>query len=321
MDIVFHYPPELLNLLVDTIPLLNRSKRDVLLFFQGAGVPSSILRDLSEREQQDRAGITKYEITRTVLARLNSKGEASLRERREILKRVVEFEKFSVCWPSDQLKAKGLVADIRQLVDAKDSFARMRIERDRERQMRMAEEEQRANEARVHREEIDSIKRELFPWFGKFGDENRRERGKALESILNRLFKLYDISVRESFAVVEDEGVGISEQIDGVIDLTGNIYLVEMKWVEEPINVDHVSRHLLRVYHRGYTRGIFVTASDVTKPALQICRDALQKTVVFICELREIVMLLENDGDLVAYLKEKESAAIVDKNPFKQLYP
>ena len=39
-DITFHYPPELFSLLVDTIPLLNRSKKDVLLFFRGAGVPA-----------------------------------------------------------------------------------------------------------------------------------------------------------------------------------------------------------------------------------------------------------------------------------------
>jgi len=29
----FHYPPEILSLLVDTIPLLCRSKKDVVLFF------------------------------------------------------------------------------------------------------------------------------------------------------------------------------------------------------------------------------------------------------------------------------------------------
>ena len=34
-DIIFHYPPELFNLLVDVLPLLNRSKQDVLVFFRG----------------------------------------------------------------------------------------------------------------------------------------------------------------------------------------------------------------------------------------------------------------------------------------------
>ena len=38
MDEIYHYPPELFNLLVDTIPLLFRSKKDVLLFFKGSGV-------------------------------------------------------------------------------------------------------------------------------------------------------------------------------------------------------------------------------------------------------------------------------------------
>jgi hypothetical protein len=47
-DITFHYPPELFNLLVDTIPRLNRSKNDVLLFFRGAGVPSSLFEDIAQ---------------------------------------------------------------------------------------------------------------------------------------------------------------------------------------------------------------------------------------------------------------------------------
>src|SRR5207245_1619361 len=110
-DITFHYPPELFSLLVDTIPLLNRSKKDVLLFFRGAGVPDTMLADL--RKQLDtvaREDLNKFEIVRTVLRRLNERGERTLRERREVLKRVVEFTNFDTCWPADQLKAKGLVA-------------------------------------------------------------------------------------------------------------------------------------------------------------------------------------------------------------------
>jgi hypothetical protein len=48
-DITFHFPPELFNLLVDTIPLLNRSKKDVLTFFRGAGVPDEITGDLTKK--------------------------------------------------------------------------------------------------------------------------------------------------------------------------------------------------------------------------------------------------------------------------------
>jgi len=319
MDIVFHYPPELFNLLVDTIPLLCRSKDDVITFFRGAGVEHVLLDDLWQRVRSDRANINKYEMTRTILTRLNSKGDATLRERREILRRITEFEDFSTCWPADQLKAKGLVSEIRRVVDVKDSFTRMRSEREQERQKRIAEQERKAAEIQAHGAVIEEIKRDWYPWFGKFGDENRQKRGKALEDILNRLFKAYSISIRESFQVVSEEGLGIAEQIDGVIELAGSVYLVEMKWIEDPINVEHISRHLVRVYHRGFSRGIFISASPITQPALKICRDALQKTVIFVCLLEELVRVLEEHRDLVDFLKEKENAAIIDRNPYKAL--
>jgi len=49
---------------------------------------------------------------RKILERINADSEKHLRERREILKRITEFAAFSTCWESDQLKAKGLVAEI-----------------------------------------------------------------------------------------------------------------------------------------------------------------------------------------------------------------
>jgi hypothetical protein len=41
VDILYHYPPELLELLCDTVPLLFRSKQGIIDFFAGAGVPGS----------------------------------------------------------------------------------------------------------------------------------------------------------------------------------------------------------------------------------------------------------------------------------------
>lgn len=105
MDITFHYPPDLLGLLVDTIPRLCPSKQDTLLFLRGAGVSDAMTADLTEIVLRNRHEITKYEIVRSVLSRLNERGESTLRERREIIKRVVEYEDFSACWESDRLKA------------------------------------------------------------------------------------------------------------------------------------------------------------------------------------------------------------------------
>jgi restriction system protein len=196
VDIVFHYPPELTQLLVQTIPLLCPSKRDVLTFFRGAGVRGAVVADLETRLRNDRNSINKYEMGRTVLERLNTKGEPALRERREILRRVTEFDDFSTCWASDQLKAKGLVAEISRVIGVKDSFTRMKQAQEDERKERVAEQQNKLRAAAEHRAKLVLLRQEL----GRlFGETDAVKRGKALEGVLNRLFTAYEISVREAF--------------------------------------------------------------------------------------------------------------------------
>lgn len=314
VDITFHYPPELLRLLVDTIPLLCRSKIDVLLFFQGAGVSPDLLGDLQDKVEQDKDSISKYEIVRTTVTRLNELGEAALRERREVLKRVTEFENFSICWPGDQLKAKGLVADIRQVVDVKDSFTRMRQERERERQERQADYIAEIEATKRKQTELSRIGQELFSLF-RMPDSQSQKRGKLLEGILNRLFKASDILVREAFMLVGDEGEGIVEQIDGVVEIDGYLYLVEMKWWKDPLGTAEVSPHLVKIYGRGHAGGILISESGYTQPAITTCRDALSQRTVVLCELEEFVILLERQSSLKDFLKLKINAAVMDKQP------
>lgn len=317
IGIIYHYPPELLQLLLDTIPLLSRSKKDVLIFFRGAGVQHSLAEDLWDRVETDRKNINKYEMVRTVLSRLNDRGESTLRERREVLKRVVEFEDFSTCWPGDQLKAKGLVAEIRRVVNVKDSFTRMKHEREAEIQKRQQEHLAKAKAKEKKKVEISSIKNDLFRLFGLPESESKK-RGKSLEGILNRLFKAYNILIREAFKVVE-EGHGVIAQIDGVIEINGYPYLVEMKWWNKPIGKAEVSPHLVNIFNRGHAGGIFISASGYTDPAVVVCKEALSQKMVILCELEEIVFLLENDDDLENMLKEKINVAVNDKNPLHKI--
>ncbi len=315
MDITFHYPPELMKLLIDVIPLLNRSKKDVFLFFKGAGVSDKLVYTPHEQWQQNPDSINKFEIARQVLTTINEKGESCLRERREILRRVIGFENFSVCWESDRLKAKGLVAEIRELVNIKDSFTRMNIERERERQQRIEKEEAEKKVAHQRQEVIERVKDDFFMLFSM---TNPQKRGHLLEDVLNRLFKAFGICVREAFCLVSDAGQGIIEQIDGVVEFDGHIYFVEMKWWDSPLGVPEVSQHLVRVYQRAEGRAIIISASDYTAPAVITCREALQQKVVLLCTLKEIVMLLERQVDLRDFLGKKVQAAIIDKNPFHE---
>ena len=313
-DITFHYPPELFNLLVDTIPLLNRSKKDVVLFFRGAGVPERMLADLTERLKIDPANVNKFEIARTTLERLNERGEATLQHRREVLKRVVEFANFDTCWPADQLKAKGLVAGIRDVVNQKDSFTRMNQAREDERNARLAEGERANREKQEQMAKIEAAKNEFYALFG--ASLTPQQRGKKLEAALNNIFRAYGILVKEAFHLVGDAGEGIVEQIDGVIELKGVLHFVEMKWYKDPVGKAEISEHLVRLMSRAEARGLFISASDYTDPAIHTCREFLPHKLVALCHLQEIVILLEQQHDMAAFLAQKIDAAQIHKNPY-----
>ena len=102
---VYHYPPELLNLLIDAIPCLCKSKKEVLLFFRGAGTKDAYLSDITAIVQNNRDSISKREMVSRILERLNNAQDKALTVRREILKRIVQFDSFDACWPNDVMKA------------------------------------------------------------------------------------------------------------------------------------------------------------------------------------------------------------------------
>lgn len=316
MDISFHYPPELFNLLVDTIPLLCRSKMDVLLFFKGAGVEERDTRDAHEIVKIDRTQITKYEIVRRVLSNINGRGETTLRERREVLKRVVEFESFDTCWDADRLKAQGLVAQIQKVVNVKDSFTRIRNEFENERRERSIRREAELKLIRERREAIEKTKQELY---SLFHEENPRLRGKKLELVLNQLFELAGVGVRKAFEVVDPNGAGTIEQIDGVIEFDGHLYFVEMKWWKEPVGVPEVSQHMMRVFLRSEARAIIISASDFTATAVAECRQALTQKCVTLCTLQEFVSVLERGSELIEFLRRKVRATLLEQSPFPKV--
>jgi predicted RecB family endonuclease len=313
MDITFHFPPDLMNLLIEAIPALCKSKRDVLVFFQGAGVGTQFIGDLAQKVATSRDDVRKHDMVRTVLVRINARGESTLRERREVLRRVIEFEDFSVCWENDRNKAKALVADIRRLVNMKDTFTRIQQEQDALRKKQHSDKyEQEAKLKRQREQDLEEIQSALFSLFGM---ADPWARGTALEGVLNRLFKAHGILVREAFRIRGEKGQGIIEQIDGVVELDGEVYLVEAKWWDQRVGPGDVSQHLVRVFSRGQSRGIYIAYPGYTPAALASCKEALQQAVFVLCELEEFVQLLEAKKDLKEFLKAKVRAAIVDKVP------
>lgn len=313
----FHYPPDVFELLVETIPRLCRGKKAVVLFLQGAGVAEQDLAEVSRIIRIAPDSINKFDIVRNVLTKLNARGDNGLRPRREIIKRVTEFESFELCWDGDRLKAKGLVATVREAVNVKDSFTRMKQERDAEREQVLARQRAEKAAAAEKRAKIEDVSKRLFALFSM--DDKPQERGKLLEAVLNDLFRAYGIHVREDFRRKSPDTGTVLEQIDGVIELDGVIHLVEMKWLNVPVGIAEFSPHLSRLFLRANANGIFIATNGYTEPVLTECKNALNLKTIFLCSLQEFVMLLQRQGDLVALLKRKSQKAIVDKNPYIEI--
>lgn len=300
-------------------PTSSKSKKDVILFFEGAGVDADDLRDARATLARDAQSINKFEIVRDVLTQVNRRQDSGLTARRDIIKRVTQFESFETCWEKERLKAKGLVASVREAVNTEDAFSRMQNERESERERERVQARHRDEQIKAanKRKEIDDIKSRLFGLFTMV--DRPQERGKLLESVLNDLFGAYAIQVKENFARKPLDGAAVLEQIDGVIELSGKIHLFEMKWMKDPVGVADFGPHLVRVMRRADASGIFISNSEFTQPAIIQCAEFLNHRTTFLCSLEEIVMPLQRQGDLVDLLKKKSQAAIINKQPFLKI--
>ena len=306
---IFHFSVELLYLLTQTIPRLCKSKNDVLVFFSSAGVSPKFLADIRLRVEQDRDKISKYEIARNVIIRLNEAGDAALRERREIIKRVVDFKDFSGCWPNDQIPAMGLVARVRELRNHTDSVTKQQqyyeSQREEERKKRQQDEEARIKQLNLKKQKRQQLKFELS---ALYQETNAQKRGKQLEAILNSLFESEGILVRESFTIKGENNEGVIQQVDGAIEVNSNLYLIEMKWCKEALGPGDVSQHMMRIFLRNDVRGIFISASSYTEAAIIDIKKALNQKIVVLFTLKELVLLLGTESRFESLLKSKVEA-------------
>ena len=313
MALSYHFPPDLFNLLVDAIPRINRTKKDLLAFFKNFGTPISLLNKYYPLINYDPKQISKKDITREVLEYLNSKDtDEYLGIRRQLLQRVVDFTAFNTCYDNDVDSAKARIYEIKQLVNLKDSVTKQEQFIENERQEKIKAKQQQIQKLNNSKAKYDSITNE----FNKlFSITNPQLRGKSLETVLNDLFTFFKISIRESFCIADEETGKIYEQIDGTIELNNYLTLVEMKWEHSPIGVNPVSRFMTRLFVRSNVDGIIISYSSFTDTALPIVKEGLSQRTIALIDLQDIYKILSLKKDLSEYLTSLIREVRLTKNP------
>jgi restriction system protein len=104
-----------------------------------------------------------------------------------------------------------------------------------------------------------------------------------------------------------------------VVEIDGAVYLVEMKWWNTPIGRHEIAPHLVGVYGRSDVGGIFISYSGFSSAAIEDAKTGLAQKVFVLCELQEIVQVIEQESDLKMFFKEKINRAKTDRNPFYKL--
>lgn len=309
----YHFPPDLFNLLVDAIPRINRTKKDLLAFFKNVGTPISLLNKYYSLINYDPKQISKKDITREVLENLNSKDtDEYLGIRRQLLQHVVDFTAFNTCYDNDVDSAKARIYEIKQLVNLKDSVTKHEQFIENERNEKLKAKQQQLNRIVASKTKFDTIAND----FNKlFTIVNPQLRGKSLEVVLNELFTFFKISIRESFCIADEESGKIYEQIDGTIELNNYLTLVEMKWEHDPIGVNPLSRFMTRLFVRSNVDGIIISYSSFTDTAPPIAKEGLSQRTVVLVDLQDISKILTLKKDLPEYFTSLIREVRLTKNP------
>lgn len=313
MAIAYHFPPDLFNLLVDAIPRINRTKKDLLSFFKNVGTPTPILNKYYSIVRSDPKQISKKDITREVLEQLNSNDSNEyLGIRRQLIYRIVNFTAFDTCYENDIDAAKARIYEIKQLVNLKDSITKHEQFLENERQEKIKTKQQQLNLINASKTNYNKI---LDNFNKLFTIPNPQLRGKELEVVLNNLFTFFKIGIRESFCISDEETGKIYEQIDGVVELNNYLTLIEMKWESSPIGVNKVSRFMTRVFLRNNVDGIIISYSSFTDTAYPVVKEGLNQKTVALVDLQDIYKLLTLKKDLPTYFTSLIREVRLYKNP------
>ncbi len=257
------------------------------------------------RVEADRQGVNKYHITRSVLRALNELEDRARPVRREILRRIATSKDFSACWDDDREKARTLVGWVREVASDKDARTwGDSLEETFRRRQATASHERRLRSVEAGRRALEELRRDVYRVFAL----PEKARGPALAAALPRLFEHFGIPARGPFVITPGGG-------SGPVDFQGQAYLVEVRWQAGPVDAQDIADHFVRVYSRPELGGLFISASGFTPGAIAECVHALEERTCLLCELEELIGVLDADEDLSEFLARKILAELIYMNP------
>ncbi len=148
-----------------------------------------------------------------------------------------------------------------------------------------------------------------FDNVANYGDHTKR--GYLLEDLLNRLFKIFNVSTKQSFTR-NSRG----EQIDGAFFLNGWYYLVECKWIQKLISISELDNLLGKVNRSGkQAMGLMLSMEGWSANVPALLKQNPEKCIILM-DGYDIRCVLSGAINLLDLLEKKLEKLNLESEPF-----
>lgn len=192
--------------------------------------------------------------------------------------------------------AQAALAEVRRVTDVYSEATQARQKVNAEIEAEAARSAGRRN----HEAVLGSLTERFFELHASSGSP--QERGRAFEELLHDLLDLYDLQPRASYRLP-------AEQIDGAFTFRTDDYLLEAKWVREPIEPKDLRDFDGKIASKAKnTLGLFISVSGFTSGALDF--RGSNGTAIVLMDGADLLAVLEQRIEFPELLERKRRHAV-----------
>ena len=152
---------------------------------------------------------------------------------------------------------------------------------------------------RCFREEFENLK--------NLTDMTAQQRGTKLEQLISDLLEFAGWKQEKNVTT-------IYEQIDVVIHLDREFYLIECKWEKNPIEAETIDKLFGKLSRRAGTNGILISVSGFTKGSIECVKDFTNQKLILLFGSKDLERIIVNPNTFEEILNHKYKELVMRRN-------
>lgn len=246
----------------DALPVVTWYKRPFESLLRTA------LRDYPEMLGSLDFSDTKRNVADELVRRLVAQEDRYLNATIQLMLELAAMNRFPDMERLTEPDRSNRLAEARKAVAALQEITREFAGHQEERARLQAEREAGAARVAALRQFSDEIRGLQERFHSLSQSDDPQQRGRDFERLLSDLFRLFDMEPRTAYSTA-------TEQIDGSLSFGTDDYLLEAKWLKDPVSREAADAFAAKVQRKGKNAlGIFVAVNGFSQPALDTYKES-----------------------------------------------